>query len=805
MELTTLYDYLRVNARELGRRIVETYPPLHAPTDAPAPELSHLLRTPLPAQELAIMGSVKYLKEHDAVKIVGECGTGKTFMAGAGICFVAAHAKPFTTIVMCPPHLTEKWAREMIIAVPNARCYIIEDLRNPVKGKEPKSKPHGVVEIQYNAKTGLMKRHGLKTSLPKLREIGRKAWRKTHPYPCFFIVGREKAKLGYFWDHVYTTAGKHRRDVGAVLNIDTMQPVPKNENGFLTVEDFDDKRKHKEIIERGIGCDHEGKERAHGGAKLYSPMWAADRNKIQRMAPMDFMGRYMKDWFDYSIADEVHQLAGDTAQGNCLAVLARIAKKVITLTGTLLGGYASDCWGHLARVDAPLMIREGFEWGGAGIEAWQRKYGVIETVEKITEEDNSCSKNTKKTVQIIKKPGCSPMLFGTHLMNSTAFISLEDVADELPPYTEEVIEVEATGTLRKAYDDLAEQIKNVIKQYPKDKGLRSIMLQTLLCFPDHPFGFDTIYRRMFDKKSREYTVVKVAEPMNLSEKKLYPKEKALIQDIREELKEGRKCQVFAVYTGKHDVVGRLETILRDAGFRVAVLRPSVPTDKREAWYARRLAEGVDVVVCHPKLVETGLDLLSFPTLMFFETGYSTYTLRQASRRSWRIGQKHDVRVKFFSYTETMQSNCIRLMGRKVLVSMMMEGKFSGEGLAGIEEDTDLMSAMARELVEEGGAGETADAVWHQINQQRAVMFQPVQPVEQLVDATLPKPAIEPVIVEPEPIATDLATNPSLVLVEPEGLVPTVSSPFLPTLGFAPKKKKKKYVDPGQLDLFAFAA
>jgi hypothetical protein len=45
-------------------------------------------------------------------------------------------------------------------------------------------------------------------------------------------------------------------------------------------------------------------------------------------------------------------------------------------------------------------------------------------------------------------------------------------------------------------------------------------------------------------------------------------------------------------------------------------------------------------------VETGLDLLAFPTLYFYETGYSLHTLRQASRRSWRIGQRHPVRVKF---------------------------------------------------------------------------------------------------------------------------------------------------------------
>ena len=67
-------------------------------------------------------------------------------------------------------------------------------------------------------------------------------------------------------------------------------------------------------------------------------------------------------------------------------------------------------------------------------------------------------------------------------------------------------------TLGDAYEDLAEQIKKTINQYPKDKGLRSIMLNTLLCYPDHPFGFETIYRKMWDRKAREYTIIKVAEP-----------------------------------------------------------------------------------------------------------------------------------------------------------------------------------------------------------------------------------------------------------------------------------------------------
>jgi SNF2 family DNA or RNA helicase len=51
----------------------------------------------------------------------------------------------------------------------------------------------------------------------------------------------------------------------------------------------------------------------------------------------------MDGFFDYAIADEVHELkGGDTAQGNALGTLAASARRIAVLTGTLLGGYADE-------------------------------------------------------------------------------------------------------------------------------------------------------------------------------------------------------------------------------------------------------------------------------------------------------------------------------------------------------------------------------------------------------------------------------------------------------------------------------
>ena len=52
----------------------------------------------------------------------------------------------------------------------------------------------------------------------------------------------------------------------------------------------------------------------------------------------------------------------------------------------------------------------------------------------------------------------------------------------------------------------------------------------------------------------------------------------------------------------------------------------------------------------------------------------------------------------------------------------MEGKFAGEGLQSIDEDDDMLSAMARELVERNGIGETADAVWRSLNTEHQKLF-----------------------------------------------------------------------------------
>jgi len=78
--------------------------------------------------------------------------------------------------------------------------------------------------------------------------------------------------------------------------------------------------------------------------------------------------------------------------------------------------------------------------------------------------------------------------------------------------------------------------------------------------------------------------------------------------------------------------------------------------------------GVDVLITNPELVKTGLDLYDFPTIAYLQSGYNVYTLQQAARRSWRIGQKQDVDVRFLGYANSAQMACLKLMAKKIAVS-----------------------------------------------------------------------------------------------------------------------------------------
>ena len=121
--------------------------------------------------------------------------------------------------------------------------------------------------------------------------------------------------------------------------------------------------------------------------------------------------------------------------------------------------------------------------------------------------------------------------------------------------------------------------------------------------------------------------------------------------------------------------------------------------KREDWLFEQVDRGVDVLITNPELVKTGLDLLDFATIVFMQSGYNVYTLQQASRRSWRIGQKQDVDVYYLGYANSAQMQCLRLMAKKIAVSQSTSGDMPDSGLDILNQGGDSIEvALAKQLV-----------------------------------------------------------------------------------------------------------
>ncbi len=493
-----------------------------------------------------------------------------------------------------------------------------------------------------------------------------------------YVISKERAKLGYGWRPA------------AVLRGPADSPYcprcgerAKKGDEFLTLSDLKKKR--------------------HICHLCREPLWQADTG-LRRFSPAEFIKKYLKGFFDLVILDEIQDYkAGDSLQGRGMSALLSASRRCLCLTGTLNGGYADDLFYLLFRMFPEEMKKAGF--GYSNVTKWLETYGTLETIRKIEEEDTYYGRGKKKSTITKKKPGVSPCVIGRFLLNRSCFIRLSDVISALPPYEETVITIPMDSEQRFQYAQLEDAFNNVITRY----GMKSIssMLQSLLSYPDSCCLFSEHVE--FRNRIGEVMDIVTAPLIELDEGTLLPKERELINLVKKERASGRKVLCYLVFTGTRDVRPRLERVIMDSGLRVKSLDASIPPKRREAWIRKNSCD-LDVLLVNAELVKTGLDLYEFPTVVFYQVGYNIFTLRQAARRSWRIGQTEPVRVYFFCYGETLQEEALTLVANKLKVALMVEGDLP-EGLAEYTlSGGSIMEELGRALAE-GSRYTGAEAAW----------------------------------------------------------------------------------------------
>ena len=431
----------------IAHRVVESYPPLYRPSEN-GHRLPRLLRKPLGAQEDAIKGAALSLEAHRGTTVVGEMGTGKTFIAAA-----AAHLAGFRRIlVLCPPHLVPKWKREVEMTVPGARAVVVKSITD-------------LERLRISVGSGLL----------------------------FAVMSREKAKLSYRWmpaviERWAVSKGRLLRDE------ETGEPfrVPCCPDCTAQIVDKD-----------GVPLtDEDLNRRKHTCANCGSPLWQADKSGPARYPLADYVKHHMKGFFDLLVGDEVHEYKGrGSAQGIAAGVLADVCGKSLSLSGTLMGGYSSTLFHLLYRFSPELRT----DFGRSDEHRWIQRYGFEEhTVGKPDDdsvEDGRNSRRRKYRKVVRERPGLVPSaLF--HIIGNTVFLRLADVASGLPPYEEQILlssmDSEADGTgysQRSAYNTVYEELRLKLAEALKagSKRLLATYLQTLLAYADGCTKGETVF------------------------------------------------------------------------------------------------------------------------------------------------------------------------------------------------------------------------------------------------------------------------------------------------------------------------
>ena len=587
----------------------------------------------------------------------------------------------YPAIVLCPPHLVPKWIREIEETIPGAKAMEITRIgRNA-------DDPGDVNDVRRFLQ------------LYKSGELGKKP---------IAVIAHTSAKYGAGWEHAVVRRKFVDDEDGRVFEAlccpTCGSPIQIDlPGGFVkvatTLDDLGDKRRFCEVEISGYEMDeHKRLVRGEHG----NPVWGKRicgtplfQFTGRRWAIADYIAKHARGEFKLLIADELHQFAAKASdRGVAFHQLVEATKYALTLTGTFFGGKSTSIFWLLHRLNAG--VRKDFAFNDE--KRWARLYGVLEMTRKSKRaeddgEEDGFTGNRRYQNQAKEKPGISPAIVN-RLLDTTIFLSLKDLGLALPHYAEDVVTLEMTDEQSSQYRVMAKKLYDLAI---KNRRYLSTWLQWTLARPNSAFRDEVVE---VDEVNQKGEVIRRKELMELPavvDEESMPKESWLVDFCRAERQQGRKVLIYLRQTGTRDIQDRILKVLRDGGVRAEVLTSGVNPRKREEWIAKRVV-GLDALVVNPRLVETGLDLVAFSSVVFAEIEYSLYTLWQAVRRVWRLGQTKPVKAIFSVYSEAMEARALALMGQKMKAAQLLYGDEVGGAIVP-EEDGDILMKLAREALE----------------------------------------------------------------------------------------------------------
>lgn len=447
-----------------------------------------------------------------------------------------------------------------------------------------------------------------------------------------------------------------------------------------------------------------------------------------------YIVRRCRRTFDLLILDEAHEYSNlGTAQQKAAHRLVELpGVPTLALTGSLMGGYASSLFANLwalsprfrrefRRTERPAFVTH---YG------YQKLYVREDDVEKMGGATRFGGQSDRElggeAEEVIRKmgeaPGVLPTLILDHLLPDGLIMHKADLERELPPKPEIPVPIVVADTDAEGKALLAEfrrLLTVVTSQIASDR------------FTDQAgklWGMMTELPSYLDRATEDLGDFVVAYPKECGGQEVArgrmfpaswvtPKERWLLERLRAELAEDRRCLVFVRHTGKGGIPGRLARLIEEhLGERPAFLDVrKVRASVREDWLDRQVvARGHRILLVNPTAVQTGLNnLVYFQTAIWHEgPDYNARVVRQANGRLHRIGQTREVRYLYPYYAGTVQHVALELVARKISASEQVDGlSIEGalESAGAVSEDAgqtaEAVMSIGRALFESWAAGE----------------------------------------------------------------------------------------------------
>jgi len=591
---------------------------------------------PFDGQIPIIQAGLEVLKRDRFVYIAAEQGVGKTNISTKiNHCHLYPKKQNYVTLIVTPAITLTQWK---------------DEIKNSIKDK---------VDIHIIKKTtefiNIYNKSQMKFNRPTYFLVGKETFKlDSKKAPGINIKTREikrkkEIQHTYYYKEIKEVKEKITIACCPDCGVPLRNELRKKEDVFFTEKDFQGNPKKSNY--KCSNCD--------------AVLWQSVYDKTKKSSLIRFI-KVKNIHFDSVVIDEVHQSNNsESIIGNATRTLFNYGKKILLLTGTSNNGYASSLHNLLLGL-LPNKLKAN---DVMDIKQFIKTYGTLMAVSKKRDgEYYRYGRSKIKDSDYKEIEGINPICFSKYLVENYIFATLDDLGKDLPDLNEYYIPIKQTEDMDINENRLWNDIKSAnafnAKMY-EDSILKHYI--------NNPFNWNSITIESKDTTS-------IVQPKCIDDC-ILPKEQVLLDIIKQEISEGRKCCVYVDFTNGGEymqgktISKRIENLLSKNGIKTFTLKTNIATYDRKDLLEKKKND-FQVLITNARLVQVGLNLVFIPSYINYMPSYHVNIVSQSNRRGYRANSTLENRIYHLYYENSCENGIIKRYQRKIAESKAIVGEFN---------------------------------------------------------------------------------------------------------------------------------